>query len=218
MKTDDEIRNDVINELRWDPQLIDSDVIGVAVTDGAVTLGGHVSTYAEKMAAARAAERVYGVRAVAITQLQIKLVGSPRDDSDIAKAIAHVLDWNVQIPEDAVHARVQSGWVTLEGEVQWDYQRREVERAVRQIRGVLGVRDTIIVRSPTIPEQVEDVIENAFEREARVDARHVEVKVSEGVARLYGNVHSMHESKAATAAAASAPGITRVENFLVVTP
>lgn len=119
MKSDAEIRDDVITELRWDPQVTDPDAIGVAVTDGAVTLSGHVATYTEKLAAARAAERVYGVKAVA-NDLKVKLPGTPRDDSDIARAIAHVLEWNVQVPEGKVHARVQNGWVTLEGEVAYE--------------------------------------------------------------------------------------------------
>lgn len=217
MRTDGEIREDVIDELRWEPQARDSAAIGVAVADGAVTLTGHVASYAEKMAATRAAERVYGVRAVA-TELQIKLADSPRDDSDIAMAIAHILEWNVQVPQDTVHAEVQKGQVTLKGEVQWEYERHEVERMVRQIRGVLGVEDTITVKPPATPGEVETVIEKALERAAQVDARHIRIEVSGHVARLYGNVHSMHESRAATTAAAAAPGVTRVENHLVVSP
>ena len=129
MITDGEIRDDVTDELRWDPKLADPNGIGVAVTDGAVTLTGHALSYAEKMAAARAAERVYGVSAVA-NDLRVEQADSPRDDCDIATAIAHGLDWNVQIPENAVHARVEDGWVTLDGEVEHNYQRREVELMV----------------------------------------------------------------------------------------
>src|SRR5882724_4427681 len=109
MKSDAEIRDDVINELHWDPQVTEPEAIGVAVKDGAVTLTGHTPTYAEKLAAARAAERVYGVKAVA-NDLKVQLPGTPRDDSEIAAAIAHVLDNNVQIPPGQVHARVQDGW------------------------------------------------------------------------------------------------------------
>jgi hypothetical protein len=105
MKSDSEIRDDVINELQWDPHITNPDAIGVAVTDGAVTLTGHVATYPERLAAARAAERGYGVKAVA-SDLKVKLSGAPRDDTDIARAIAHVLEWNVQVPEGKVHARV----------------------------------------------------------------------------------------------------------------
>jgi osmotically-inducible protein OsmY len=217
MKTDSEIRDDVINELRWDPQIANPDAIGVAVTDGAVTLTGDVSTYAEKLATARAAERVYGVKAVA-NDLQVKLPGAPRDDSDIARAIAHVLEWNVQVPEGKVHARVQNGWVTLDGEIDYDYQRREVERMVRQVRGVIGVTDTITVKPPVSPEKVQAVIEDAFKREAEVDTRHIKVEVSDHTARLYGHVHSIHEASAARAAAASAPGVAAVESHLMVSP
>jgi osmotically-inducible protein OsmY len=217
MKTDSEIRDDVIDELRWDPQITDPEATGVAVQDGAVTLTGHVPTYAEKLAAARAAERVYGVKVVA-NDLQVQLSGGPRDDSDVARAIAHVLEWNTQVPEDKVHAQVQNGWVTLDGEVDYDYQRREVERMVRHVRGVVGVTDTITVKPPTSPEQVQQVIEDAFKREAEIDARHISVEVSDHTAKLYGHVHSLQEATAARAAAASAPGIAAVESHLLVSP
>jgi osmotically-inducible protein OsmY len=217
MKTDAEIKEDVIRELRWDPQVTEPDAIGVAVKDGAVTLTGHTSSYAEKLAAARAAERVYGVKAVA-NDLEVKLPGAPRDDSDIATAIAHVLDNNVQIPAGRVQARVQAGWVTLEGEVEHDFQRREVERMVRQVRGVAGVTDMITVTPPVSPERVEEAIEDTFKREAEVDARHIRVEVSDHTAKLYGHVHSLKEASAARAAAASAPGVATVESHLMVSP
>ena len=217
MKTDAEIKEDVIRELRWDPQATEPDAIGVAVKDGAVTLTGHTSSYAEKLAAARAAERVYGVKAVA-NDLEVKLAGAPRDDSDIATAIAHVLDNNVQIPPGRVQARVQAGWVTLEGEVDHAFQRREVERMVRQVRGVAGVTDMITVTPPVSPERVEETIEDTFRREAEVDARHIRVEVSDHTAKLYGHVHSLKEASAARAAAASAPGVATVESHLLVSP
>jgi osmotically-inducible protein OsmY len=217
MKTDAEIKEDVIRELRWDPQLTEPDAIGVAVKDGAVTLTGHTSSYAEKLAAARAAERVYGVKAVA-NDLDVKLPGAPRDDSDIATAIAHVLDNNVQIPPGRVQARVQAGWVTLEGEVEHAFQRREAERMVRQIRGVAGVTDMITITPPASPERVEETIEDTFRREAEVDARHIRVEVSDHTAKLYGHVHSLKEASAARTAAASAPGVATVESHLLVSP
>ena len=216
MKSDAEIRDDVIDELRWDPQISDADAIGVAVQDGAVTLNGHVPSYAEKLAAARAVERVYGVKAVA-NDLTVKLAGAPRDDSDIATAIAHVLD-NTSSPQGRVHARGQNGWVTLEGEVNYDYQRREVERMVRQVRGVIDVIDTITIKSAARGEEVQKIIEGAFKREAEVDARHVRVDVTDHTAVLYGHVHSLKEASAARAAAASAPGVATVESHLVISP
>src|SRR6202042_2066963 len=164
MKSDSEIRDDVIEELRWEPRISDPDAIGVAVKDGAVTLTGSVPSYAEKLAATEAAERVYGVKAVA-SDLKVKLPGTPRDDADIATAIAHVLDWNVQIPEGKVQARVQAGWVTLEGEVEHDFQRREVERMVRHVSGVVGVTDLVTISARVHPERVEAAIEDTFKRE-----------------------------------------------------
>ena len=217
VKSDSEIRDDAINELQWDPQITDPDAIGVAVADGAVTLTGTVASYAEKLAAARAAERVYGVKAVA-NDLKVKLPGSPRDDSGIATAIAHVLENNVQIPGGRVHARVERGWVTLDGEVDYEFQRQEVERMVRQVRGVIGVTDTITIRPPASPESVQAIIEATFKREAEVDARHISVEVTDHTARLYGHVHSLAEARAARAAAAAAPGVASVDSHLVVSP
>jgi osmotically-inducible protein OsmY len=221
MKSDSQIREEVIQELGWDPQVTDPDVIGVAVKDGAVTLTGAVSTYAQKFAAVRAASRVYGVKAVA-DELTVKPTGEPRDDSDIARAIAHILDNNTQIPEGKVHAQVRAGWVTLNGEVEWQYQRLEVERMVQHVRGVVGISNNIIVTPKVSPAQVQAQvqakIEEAFKREAEIDARHISVAVSDHTASLYGHVHSLNEANAARAAAASAPGIASVESHLIVTP
>lgn len=217
MKSDTEIREDVIRELRWDPQVRDPEAIGVAVKDGAVTLTGNTSSYAEKLAAARAATRVYGVKAVA-DDIKVRLSGQPRDDADIAQAIAHVLDNNTQIPPGKVHARVQDGWVLLDGQVDWDYQRREVERMVRHVRGVLGITNGIEVEPPVSADRVEATIEDAFKREAEVDARHIRVQVTDHTAKLYGHVHSLKEAAAAAAAAAAAPGVASVDSHLVVTP
>jgi osmotically-inducible protein OsmY len=217
MKTDAQLKDDVTEELRWDPRISDAEVIGVGVKDGAVILSGQAPSYAEKMAAAQAAERVNGVKAVA-NELRVELPGAPRDDVDISEAIAHVLEWNVQVPEDRVHATVEHGWVTLEGDVDHDYQRREVERMVRHVRGVTGLLNNITVRPPANPAQVETLIEEMFKRQAEADALHVRVEVSDGTARLYGQVHSLREATAAQAAAASAPGVASVESHLVIAP
>jgi osmotically-inducible protein OsmY len=217
MKSDSEIREDVIRELQWDPQVPDPEAIGVAVTDGAVTLTGNVPTYGRKLAIVRAASRVYGVKTVA-DELKVKLDTDPRDDSDIARAIAHVLEWNTQIPEGQVHARVQAGWVMLEGEVEWDYQRHEVERMVRNVRGVVGITNNILVKPRVSADQIEAKIEEAFKREAEVDARHIRVEVSDHTAKLYGHVHSLNEANAASVAAAAAPGVSLVESHLAVSP
>jgi osmotically-inducible protein OsmY len=217
MKTDAQLKDDVLEELRWDPQISDADAIGVGVKDGAVILSGHVPSYAEKLAAAQAAERVNGVKAVA-NDLRVERPGAPRDDVDIAEAIAHVLEWNVQVPEDRVHATVEHGWVTLEGNVDHDHQRREVERMARKVRGVTGLLNNITVRPPANPAQVQTLIEEMFKRQAEVAAVHIRVEVSDHTARLYGQVHSLQEANAAQAAAASAPGVASVESHLVIAP
>ena len=217
MKTDAQLKDDVLEELRWDPQISDADAIGVGVKDGAVILSGHVPSYAEKLAAAQAAERVNGVKAVA-NDLKVERPGAPRDDVDIAEAIAHVLEWNVQVPEDRVHATVEHGWVTLEGNVDHDHQRREVERMARHVRGVTGLLNNITVRPPANPAQVQTLIEEMFKRQAEADAVHIRVEVSDHTARLYGQVHSLQEANAAEAAAASAPGVADVESHLVIAP
>src|ERR1700744_4107243 len=217
MRSDSEIRDDVIDELRWEPRLSDPDAIGVAVKDGAVTLTGSGPSCAEKLAATEAAERVYGVKAVA-SDLKVKLPGSPRDDGDIATAIAHVLDWNVQVPPGKVQARVQDGWVTLDGEVEHDYQRREGERMVRNVRGVVGVTDSVTVKPPPSPVAVKEKIEESFKREAEIEARHIRVEIADHTARLYGHVHSLQEAQAARTAAAAAPGVAAVDSHLLVSP
>ena len=217
MKTDAQLKDDVTEELRWDPQISDADAIGVGVKDGAVILSGHVPSYAEKLAAAQAAERVNGVKAVA-NDLRVERPGAPRDDVDIAEAIAHVLEWNVQVPEGRVHATVEHGWVTLEGNVDHDHQRREVERMARHVRGVTGLLNNITVRPPANPAQVQTLIEEMFKRQAEADAVHIRVEVSDHTARLYGQVPSLQEANAAQAAAASAPGVASVESHLVIAP
>jgi osmotically-inducible protein OsmY len=217
MKTDAQLKDDVIEELRWDPQISDADAIGVGVKDGAVILSGHAPSYAEKLPAARAAERVKGVKAVA-NDLQVELPGAPRDDVDIAEAIAHVLEWNVQVPEGRVHATVEHGRVTLEGNVDHDHQRREVERMARHVRGVTGLLNSITVRPPANPAQVQTLIEEMFKRQAEAGAVHIRVEVSDHTARLYGQVHSLQEANAAQAAAASATGVASVESHLVIAP
>lgn len=217
MRNDQDIREDVIRELEWDPKIYTPEAIGVAVVDGAVTLTGRVSTYSEKLAAAKAAERVWGVKAVA-TEIEVRLTDERRDDADIAKAIAHILDWNTNIPPGRVKARVERGWVTLEGDVDFAFQRDEVERMVRHVRGVVGVTNDVEITPPTSAGEVERKVADALRRAAELDARNIRVEVSDHTARLYGTVHSVHEARAAQSAAASAPGIAKVESYLDVTP
>ena len=147
MKPDAKVKEDVIRQLQWDAQVPDPDAIGVAVKDGAVTLTGHVTKYAQKLAAAHAAERVHGVKAVA-NELMVHQPGE-RDDEDIARAIAHVLTSNVHLPD--VHAQVKDRWVTLEGVVDYPGHRSEVERVTRNVGGVAGITNSILVKTPPPP-------------------------------------------------------------------
>lgn len=210
------LKVEVERELEWDPMVNESSV-GVFVKNGAVTLTGHVSSYSEKWAAVRAAERVYGVRAVA-DEIKVELpTSSVRDDVDIAQAVARTLRWNTLVPED-VKAEIRNGVVTLRGEVEWSYQRNEAERAVRNITGVTGVTNLIVVKPKVKAAEIEKRIAEALQRHAELDARQIRVTARNGTVEIHGHVHSLHEKKIAEQAAASAPGIVNVENKLVVTP
>jgi len=215
--SDKTMRELVVRELEWDAQL-DADRIAVSAKDGAIVLTGHVPTYADKWAAVKAAERVYGVRAVA-DELEVKLSGSSvRDDSDIAEAVTRQLHSSVAIPQ-TVTAEVRSGHVTLRGEVQWNYQRTEAERTLRYLWGVQGLNNmiTVMPQAPKASDVAERVSE-AIERMAHLDARSVWVTTTNGTVRLHGHVHSFSEKHTAGRAAASAPGVSSVENDVLVTP
>lgn len=217
MRVDKELQDDVISELEWDPR-IDSSNIQVTAHAGAVTLKGHVETYAELIAAQRAVARLYGVRAVA-NDLVVRLPSDQtRDDSDIAQATANQLAWNVNIPEGAIKALVSEGWVTLEGQVERIYQSEAAERIVRGLIGVKGVTNRVIVQ-PTVHEKdVKAKITEALHRQAQIDARRIWLTTEDGHVTLHGQVSSWSEAEAARKAAASAPGVTKVESKLTVTP
>ena len=213
---DKQLQEAVQRELDWDPQ-VDSAHIGVAARSGAVTLTGHVSSYSEKHAAVKAAERVHGVKAVA-DELEVKLPGdSVRDDSDIAASIAHTLRWHSQVP-DTVEAEVRNGVVTLRGDVEWSYQRAAVERAVRDVIGVRSVVNLISVKPRVKPSDVKERIADSIKRSAELDAESISVLTHNGTVRLAGRVHSLWEKRAAEEAARAAPGVAKVENELVVAP
>jgi osmotically-inducible protein OsmY len=214
--TDKALQEAVMRELEWDPS-IDAAHIGVSAKNGSVTLSGHVSSYAEKWAAVRAAERVYGVTAVA-DELTVKLPSSSkRDDSEIAEQIATTLRWNTMVP-DTVRAEVRNGFVTLRGEVEWSYQKTEAERAIRNTTGVTGVTNLITVKPRVKPSDIEKRIQEAITREADLDARSIWVATRNGTAELHGTVHSFWEKRLAEQAASSAPGVSKVENKLTVVP
>lgn len=215
MKTDSEIKKDVLSELLWDP-LISETKVGVTVTEGVVTLTGHLDTYAEKVAAKRAAERVSGVKAMA---LEIEVIPSgvhQRSDTEIALAIEHALSWNTSVPQDRVKVAVEKGWVTLKGGLDWNFQRRAVERMVRPLKGVVGITDNIQLKALPVPLKLQERIQDALTRQAMREARRIEVSVEGSEVTLRGHVHSWAERNAAEGASWSAPGVTRVNNQLLV--
>lgn len=215
--TDKTLQDAVMRELNWEPR-VDAAHIGVIASNGSITLTGEVPTYTARTAAVKAAERVYGVRAVA-NDLKVTLHGPhPHSDSEIAEAAARALRWHNEVP-DTVDAEVKDGLITLTGAVEWRFQRYAAMRAVRDLRGVRGVANQVIVETPQAkPVDVEQRIKQAFERNARLDARQVDVSIANGKVHLYGHVHSIFEKHVAEDAASAAPGVTSVEDHLVVMP
>jgi osmotically-inducible protein OsmY len=216
--SDEELKREVEEELEWEPS-IDGTNIGVSVKDGVVTLRGHVSSYMEKHTAEEAAKRIYGVRAVA-NELDVKLPdSSKRTDEDIALDAVRAFKWNLLIPADKIKVTVTNGWVTLEGQVRWRFQRNAAERAVQNIRGVIGVTNNIVVGSQVAsPTEIKEQIESAFARHAELEARRLAVEVEDGKVILRGSVRSWAEKEEAERAAWMIPGVLQVDNRIMVTP
>jgi osmotically-inducible protein OsmY len=214
MKTDAALKRDVESELGWDPA-VRSTEIGVAVKDGVVTLTGHLDTYAEKHAAERALRRVAGVRSIAL-ELDVRLAPEHhRSDTDIAMAAEQALRWNTAVNEQ-VHVTVDKGWMTLRGEVEWDYQRRSAEKAVRPLKGVVGISNEIAIKPKVVPTDLHGRIADALRRHPEREARHMDILVEGTTVTLRGTVTSWHERDAAQGAAWSAPGVRTVINELQV--
>lgn len=219
MKSDDEIRENVIEEIRWDPQLSKiAPQIGVTTKNEVVTLSGTVDYYGQKLAAEKAAKRVKDVKVVAM-DIEVKSAGTSDviTDSRIAEAVRNALSWHSAVNEDMINIKVEEGWIYLEGTVNWEYERKAVESAVENIRGVKGVINSVKIKVKKVEAgEIKKKIKAAFHRHATIDAANVQVSSAAGKVKLTGTVRSWTERKDAEDVAWSMPGITEVENKLEI--
>ena len=213
IRTDQEIQKDVIAELRWE-QGVDASEVGVAVKDGVVTLSGKVDTYLKKWRAEETAHRVSGVTAVA-NDIEVRTIGE-RTDTDIAAAAVHALNWDASLTAEKSHVTVEKGWVTLKGDVEWQFQKQEAERVVRRLWGVKGVSNLITLKPKASPTDLKKKIEDALVRSAEIDANRITVEVQGNKAILKGKVRSWAERQEAERTAWLAPGITGVDNQITL--
>ena len=216
MKSDSQIQKDVRQALEWDPS-ITHELIGVAVSEGVLTLTGSVPSYFEKNEAETVAQRVGGVRAV-VEKIEVKMSESHiKDDEDIAKAILSQFNWSFSVPDDKIKVSVEKGWVELTGEVEWSFQKSAAQSCVKELIGVRGVSNNITVKGKKVEAgSVKHKIEDALKREAKREAGQIEVGVDGGIVTLTGDVHSYSEKDNAKWAAWGAAGVTSVKNNLQV--
>lgn len=215
MKTDTQLQSDVMAELKWDPSFNAAE-IGVEVKNGVVTLSGHVDKYAEKWAAERAAQKVTGVKALAI-ELDVALPGaSNRSDGDIARTAENVLEWTTNWPKDLVKVMVEKGWVTLSGELDYEYQRQLASSSVRHLMGVTGVSNQVTIKSKLTSSTVKSDIEAALKRRALTDAQEIMVTVNGSKVTLTGVVHSWSERDMVSDSVWNTPGVTDVNDNISV--
>ncbi|WP_409318275.1 BON domain-containing protein [Pseudomonas sp. KCJK9016] len=209
------LRNTILDELDFQPN-IDAAHIGVSVDNGIVTLSGHVKSYAQKVSAERAVKAIKGVRAVA-EEIKVRLdKGAGTDDDTIANRAVNIISWRSDTPAGDIKVVVQKGWVTLDGQVDWQYQKEVAESAVRKLSGVVGVDNRITLRPRVNAVDIQQSIEEALKRNAEVDARSIRIKVDGSVVKLEGRVHFWREREIAERAAWSVPGVSKVEDQLLI--
>ncbi len=217
VRTAAEIKRDVEEELRWSPD-VDATDIGVSVKDGVVTLTGFVHSYSQKLAAEEAAKRLVGVTAVA-NDIEVRLPAiDKRPDPEIARDMVVELKAQLPFSHEKIKVVVKAGWATLEGDVEWNYQRELAEKAVRRVTGVTGVTNLIKLMPKPAAQDIKKKIEEAFRRNALIDADRIQVDLQGSTVSLKGTVRSWAERQEAELAAWSAPGVMKVENHITVSP
>lgn len=216
MKTDLQLQRDVLEELKFEPSIREAE-IGVAAKGGVVTLTGFVDSYVEKFSAEQTAERVGGVKAVA-DEIKVNLSGAhQRSDTDLAHAVVNALRWDIQVPDDHIKATVDDGWIALDGEVEWQYQKWAAEGAVRNLTGIKGVTNLITVKPRRASTyEVGQKIKDSLRRHAERDADKITIEAKDGQVTLRGTVSSFAERQDAERAAWQAPGVTKVEDMIAV--
>ncbi|EJZ58224.1 periplasmic or secreted lipoprotein [Pseudomonas fluorescens R124] len=215
MKTDKQLKDDILAELRWEPS-VNAEQIGVEVKDGVVTLAGHVNSFVEKWAAEEAVKKVSGVRALAV-EMDVNLLGqSQRNDADIARSAENALEWTTNLPNDAIKIQVEGGWVTLTGDVEWAFQRNEAAGAVRNLRDVKGISNNILIKSTVSANGVKADITDALKRRAITDSQKIKVDVHGADVTLSGTVDNWAERELAMHSAWNTAGVRNVQNNIIV--